>query len=262
MSEDVKILEQQKDFTNEADVQECTCDKEEKTQEKMFTQSRLEEILSERLSRERKQNESLLSVKEFLKSISEKGLVKGNSYSEIAKELVDRLRQSVSESNAHSAAEEMKDAPDTSFTADKDGNTYTEKVENEEITEKMENDECTSFVRVLSSLKEKYPRTTVEELLSGRGFERFAKGRSGSIEEIFDDYYNFVSCFNGTENKEFFGNSHSDFASTAFSKHSGIPDEGSNLTKQQMEIAKSAGMSYREYAHLLESVPKRTGRTF
>ena len=35
--------------------------------ERMFTQSELEEIISERLSRERKKNESLLSVKTLLR---------------------------------------------------------------------------------------------------------------------------------------------------------------------------------------------------
>ena len=51
--------------------------------ERMFTQSELEEIISERLSRERKKNESLLSVKTLLKGAAEKGLLKGNSYAEM-----------------------------------------------------------------------------------------------------------------------------------------------------------------------------------
>ena len=259
MTENTNIEMNENQLTQAEDVQECTCNKEENPKEKTFTQSRLEEIISERLGRERKQNESLMSVKQLLKTFSDKGLIKGSSYSEMAKELVEKLKGA--QSSAQSDEGEMvQEAPETAPVAEGDG-AYNAEVAVEENTEKREDEGCDSFVKVLCSIKAKYPKTAVEKLLSGNGFERFAKGRSGSTQEIFDDYYSFMSAFDGFMENEQSGG-HSDFASTAFSVHSGLPDEGSNLTKQQMEIAKSAGMSYREYAMLLESVPKRQQRTF
>ena len=65
----------------------------ENEKEKMFTQEKLDEIIAERLSRERKVNEALNSVKTLLKSAAEKGLIKGGSYAEMAKELAEKLRR-------------------------------------------------------------------------------------------------------------------------------------------------------------------------
>ena len=239
---------------------ECTEDtsanKEEK-QEKLFTQSQLEEIIRERLMRERKGNESLLAVKKLLKSASEKGLVRDGSYADMASELVKRLTDS-----AKTEGEDMeKTTPcaenetDTGAAADgennvtDDGNTADE-VKSTEM----------DFIGILSHLKQKYPEKALARMLEGNSFERFAKGRSGSMEEIFDDFYSFMEDFSGNG-----GNvsdeDHSALSSTAFSSHSGASDSGAKLTKQQMEIAKGAGMSYREYADLLESIPKKAGRT-
>lgn len=244
-----------------------TSDKEESKEEKMFTQSQLEEIISERLGRERKVNEALSSVKQLLKSASEKGLLKGKSYSEMAKELVERLSEKNGEKTDNtSTAENVQDdisvqAETTSSVADGDGNENAADAcgHNEEREKKNEE----NFISVLSGIKAKYPQTAVEKLLSGNKFEMFAKGRSGSTEEIFDDFYSFMSSFENKDEAEANekNTSHAELASTAFSSHSGAPETGTNLTAQQMEIAKSAGMSYREYAHLLESIPKRTGRT-
>lgn len=247
-----------------SDVQnECTLNKEEQQQEKMFTQSQLEEIIRERLVRERKVNESLLSVKQLLKSASEKGLLSGSSYSEMANELIGKLRMTQkndgsSEGTAESEQQTM--LSQTCAAADADGKEEVVMTEGKEKESTAANSNL-SFIEVLSDIKAKYPRTAVEKMLSGNNFERFAKGRNGSISEIFDDYYAFVTGFSDSQSREDTSNGHSELASTAFSSHSGAVEEASNLTKQQMDIAKSAGMSYREYAHLLESIPKRTGRT-
>lgn len=226
--------------------------------EKTFTQSQLEEIIRERLSRERKTNEALSSVKTLLKSVSEKGLIKGSSYSEMAKELIGRLQASLETREESCDEQSLKDT--TPVCADADG-----KINDGVDTGNDGKDEkCAStgdFFGILTSIKSKYPQTAVEKLLSGDLFERFAKGRSGSVEEIFDDYYSFVTAANPdvqTSSED----SESGFSSTAFSSQSGAVNYGSNLTKQQMDIAKSAGMSYREYQNLLESIPKSRTRTF
>lgn len=227
----------------------------EEKRERMFTQKELEEKISERLGRERRINESLASVKKLLKSFSQKGLVSSVSYADMAKELIEKLK------GADSGAEHKEDAlvqkadvpcANTDAVADADGrmNVKANDGNYDEDREKGED-----FVKVLSRIKAKYPDGEAEKMLTGDSFERFARGRSGSIEEIFDDYYEFVSCISGkSENTQ-----SANLSSTAFSSHSGYVSP-SGLTEQQMEIAKSAGMSYREYSDLLESIPKRGQR--
>lgn len=227
---------------------------EAENQQKMFTQSQLDEILAERLARERKINENLASVKQLLKTMSQRGLVKNGSYAEMAKEIISKLEGASERKEQMSGqkAEPLQDAAHaTSATADADGKPYAQD------NFYGGNDECEreSFCQTLSKIKSKYPEKTVEKMLSGNMFECFARGKKGSPEEIFDDYYEFYTAMSQEPSEK----ESADFASTAFSSHSGTVS-GTNLTKQQMEIAKSAGMSYREYSDLLESIPKRGQR--
>lgn len=257
------IIEEMTNAANSAaknetsDVQnDCTLNKHADAEEKVFTQNRLEEIIRERLGRERKNNEDLSAVKNLLKEVSDKGIIKGTSYSEMAKSLVEKLsgyadrHEEKCENDVCVRGEET----DTPVAADAGGNNH---IENRAENTVKSDDEKEMFIKTLSEIKAKYP--TADTLLSGDNFRKFAKGRSGSISEIFDDYYDFVTSFESAEqNGE--NESHASLASTAFSAGSGVSDEGTSLTKQQMEIAKSAGMSYREYSRLLESIPQRAAR--
>ena len=236
---------------------ECGIDdiKEVSGEKKMFSQEKLEEILKERLQRERKQTESLTAVKNLLKEISRLGIIKANSYSEMSKQLIELLN------NGKAQQDEAFAQSETSFVAEKDGDTAIDTAGQADGNEKNEGEQ--NFFAVLSNIRNKYSDSAVEKLLSGDLFEKFAKGRNGRIEDIFDDYYGFMSMIDTKKEAEKTDeDGNSDFASTSFSSYSGVSDSGTNLTKQQMEIAKSAGMSYREYANLLDSVPKKTGRTF
>jgi len=232
--------------------------------EKMFTQSQLEEIISERLGRERRVNESLKSVKQVLLGAVEKGLIKGDSYAEMADELVKKLKDASGEEK-ECAAEKETDTQDvaadfqiTSEEPESDGVNVTNDG-NDGIKETEDDDG--GFISTLAYLKSSYPEKNLTKLLSGDLFERFAKGKSGSVKEILCDFFCFADALSErSENRE--APSHSDIASTAFSSESGAPADFSGLTPRQMEIAKNSGMSYREYAYLLESIPKNKGRTF
>lgn len=230
-----------------------------KAEEKMFTQSQLEEIISERLGRERKVNESLLSVKQLLRTASEKGLIKGASYAEMAKELAERLRDKPENNVSTEEVPECGQKEETCTVADVHGEKNAVEVDGGNDGKEAKEAEK-SFMEVLCEIKQKYPGDAVEKLLSGNLFESFAKGRNGSVTDIFGDFYSFMSKID-TNKSESFATETNDYASTAFSSQSGTAKESAGLTKQQMDIAKSAGMSYREYALLLESIPKRTGRT-
>ncbi len=339
--------------------------------EKLFTQGQLEEIISDRLARERRNTDSLSSVKRLLRTVSGKGLLKGSSYSELADELMKRLSPEredgweddgiVEESGEHSRnfpwSDAGADAEDRDFdgtgdgeeiipgkendavcSAEQDAAEHTEKAcawikddvwDNEEETvscgeddtcgikdeprgksvqdagdgnpdirngqpkcgedgesgEKREISEQTeafsentnhkeSFISLMSSLADGLDERQLRMLFSSGSLERFAKGRSGSVSEIVRDYREFItgldrtSGCNGTmeactgnaaeiENEEKTDICADEYASTAFCTHSGPASSGAGLTKHQMEIAKSAGMSYREYATLLGSIPRK-----
>lgn len=253
-------------------------------EKKLFTQEKLDEIIAERLSRQRKVNEALSSVKTLLKSAAEKGYIKGGSYAEMAKELAEKLKNGSEESENVGAPEkdDTDSVPDiphnecqndtdllTAICEDSSEDAADEETENanESVTERESvneevKDADNSFTAVLSDIKSRYPKEKVEKLFAGDLFERFAKGRSGSMREIADDFFSFISSVNSEEDRGYDEPpEYSSFTSTAFSSGSGTPHDVT-LTKQQMEIAKSAGMSYREYANLLSSVPKRTRKVF
>lgn len=254
-------------------------------EKKLFTQEKLDEIIAERLSRQRKVNEALSSVKTLLKSAAEKGYIKGGSYAEMAKELAEKLKNGseettqVEEDKTQDKESDAHDIPHnechndtdllTAICEDSSEDAADEETENvnESVTERESvneevKDADNSFTAVLSDIKSRYPKEKVEKLFAGDLFERFAKGRSGSMREIADDFFSFISSVNNDEDVGYNEPpEYSSFTSTAFSSGSGTPHDVT-LTKQQMEIAKSAGMSYREYANLLSSVPKRTRKVF
>lgn len=265
--------------------------------EKTFTQSQLEEIISERLSRERRVNESLSDVKKLLKGAAQKGLLKGTSYAEMARELVSKLSEetegavekntrehtevpekTVSETEEAAFSEDDRVGEqnqenvgipeDENFAAadakehDAQSGTVSDSTLSKESTQrKEEGDVMKGFFEILSEIREKHGKEGVEKLMQAELFESFAKGRSGSIGDIFSDFCSFMDAL-GTGNAaadktEAQGDRiDSDFSSTAFSAHSASTVSAKDsLTKQQMEIARSAGMSYREYAELLGSIP-------
>lgn len=231
--------------------------------ERMFTQSQLEEIISERLQRERKVNESLRTVKQVLMSATKKGIVKGGSYAEMASELVSRLKglegdmSKENEPSHEEAAENREEIPDiTPYNGGKEKD-----VENDGEENAREEKDGEDFVSVLAFLKSSYPDAAVEKLFSGDLFERFAKGKSGSTREILSDFFDFARAMSERGETEA-SDGHSTLGSTAFSSEATLSDHTLNLTPRQMEMAKNSGLSYREYAHLLESIPKGTGRKF
>lgn len=252
-------------INNICDVPEGDYIKEQNTDgERMFSQSELEEIISERLSRERKKNESLSSVKALLKSVAEKGLIKGSSYADMAKELAERLKEkdeNTGTRNTLQTSEETAKEEDVSLVADKERETVLSDGEKEITSGKEENaDTPENFMSVLSDVKNKYGKEEIGKLFAGDLFERFAKGRNGNTREVIDEFLYFVNSVGQGENGS--ESYHGTLASTAFSADSSGTAADVTLTKQQMEMAKSAGMSYREYAHLLGTVPMKTGRTF
>lgn len=249
----------------------------ETNKERLFTQKELEEIISERLKRERKTTGALNDVKRLLKTAGQKGLVKGNSYCEMAEDFCKKLggEQCGLPKETLDAEGEFQnlEVPDNNLSKaeaaadDKEELLCQDKTvfeQKESITEVS--NEALEFAGTLKTLREKFSEQDLGYLLSSGLFESFAKGRQGNLMDVFSDFCEFMS--NISQNKKsgvyyddkeemLDGNYDDGFSSTAFSSHSSTASSYEDgLTKQQMDIAKSAGMSYREYAQLLDSIPK------
>ncbi len=228
--------------------------------EKMFTQSQLEEIISKRLERERKIGESLHEVKKVLLDAKNEGLIKGTSFAEMARELMQITRQGEELKNDDTAEEKNPKPCDiTPSFAEEGGNVNTpEAVENNTKQERVEGD----FFSELKAIKQKHKSTDAEQLMAGDLFEKFAKGRSGRASEIFDDFILFMQGlgFSGHEENKAEQSIIDPYSSTAFSGFSDTESTYSGLTKQQMEMAKSAGLSYREYASILAGIPQKKNK--
>lgn len=132
---------------------------------------------------------------------------------------------------------------------------------------------------VLYELKERFPENDVAHDVTSKEFELFAKGKSADISEIYKDFLCFKAQYSdnntgfpsntvqGSEpvlsrkdipasdknSYEFDGTSR---GYSGFSGGAPLADYSKMLTKRQMDIAKQSGMSYREYANLLQSIPQ------
>ena len=253
-------------------------------EEKMFTQTQLKELISERLKRERKVNEALIPVKELLNTLVKDGAIKQGSYGNMAKEITLLLKnargenvcleengeksesladscKTTSENSGKSETLLFADGESDNSSRNECGNAVQD--ENKSLSQKEPD-----FFASLKEISEKYPEDKTENLFTLGLFEKFARGKSGSICDIYGEYRNFIKTLEGLngrtinpdrmENREDIRDE-GEYSSTSFSKYSGLSEDCS-LTKQQMEIAKSAGISYREYEELLRSVPKNTRR--
>lgn len=258
---------------------------EERTDEKTFTQSEVEKLINERIKRERKVNSSLLPIKQLLRKMAADGVVEGESYSEMAEQFLGKLKESLSgvsdkasgtdkacgEPLAHDGAFEKDEGACQNENAvkaqeEKEGIESTKENTNVEKQEDTVTQQVQLSFSDIASLKQKYPDADINLLFDGGKFESFARGKSCSLKEIYDDYCAFLSLFSVPSNSASLGNEasahnerayvNSELASTAFSSMSGTSPVCDGLTKQQMEIARSAGLSYREYAELLSSIPK------
>ena len=132
---------------------------------------------------------------------------------------------------------------------------------------------------VLYELKERFPENDVAHDVTSKEFELFAKGKSADISEIYKDFLCFKAQYSDNNTRfpsntvqgsepvlsrkdipasdknsyEFDGTSR---GYSGFSGGAPLSDYSKMLTKRQMDIAKQSGMSYREYANLLQSIPQ------
>lgn len=203
-------------------------------EEKSFTADEVNKIVEERLSRERKQNSSLSAIKELLKSLKAEGKLKGESLAELASELV----AIVEEKTEKSAPEEI--------TASPDAESASENTEEDPVIEKFESEQ--------KELQAAYPSLDITALLKDEVFCDFYKAYLKEFGDatLLEVYGGFLKAKDIEERL----NLSSRLKRTPSSQKAAEAFE-SALTPTQRAIASKAGMSYREYAKLLEEIPKR-----
>ena len=210
-------------------------------EEKSFTAEEVNKIVEERLSRERKQSGSLSALKELLKGLKAEGKLKGESLSELASELMAILGEKA-ESDVSKAPETEGEAPVAESEASE--------IEGDPIVEKFEREQA--------ELKEAFPELDITALLNNDAFCDFYKAYVKEFADatLLEVYGGFMKAKSAEENLRL----STSLKRTPSSQRAADNTEAS-LTPTQRAIASKAGMSYREYAKLLEEIPKRKIKT-
>lgn len=111
----------------------------------------------------------------------------------------------------------------------------------------------------LYELVARFPTEKAAEDVASEAFRRFAAGKSGDVLSIYADYLDFKRAFSAQSAEADYVPAVSvEAEEERFSAYAGgaaLPDHAQSLTARQMQIARESGMSYREYAELLQSVP-------
>lgn len=237
--------------------------------ERLFTQRELEKCIGERLTRERRRAAPLEKLKEVLERLMEGGVIDADSYAEAAEVLCKRLEESsvdagnTGEDNSEGARAEISDgdcAEETAKEAALESEVY-------EYTPKKQ--DTVDFEAQYADLAKSYPYIDGEALMADSGFRAFCRGREGSFTELYEDFAEFMRKFGTQKSATVAGRgdggdtydgrySVRELSSTAFSAGSASPavDVGTGLSPLQRDIAKRAGISYREYAQMLRDIPR------
>lgn len=272
-----------------------TNDTEKKvTSERLFTQAELSKLINKRLSRERRNNTALSKIHKLLKELSEKKIINAHSYAEAAQELQNKLILLCNDENMKiddrvvgASGEETEDIMKTGDIGDIEPDSVNT---SESFADEIYNSECehceeesTSFeekkeeaypLSELSELFKRFPESRAWRIITSREFLDFCHGKQEGLCELYDSFCKhfgkLYSLFDGEEktesehlmqgayNKINPRNIISEYSSTGFSGRSASPssDDGANLSPLQRKIAKSAGISYREYASMLREIPQ------
>ena len=113
----------------------------------------------------------------------------------------------------------------------------------ETAADSVTSEECTALpteTEMLSDMR-------MAELLANPMFIHFARGRSGSLEELCRDFNRMLSAGGSLRMPA------SDAARMAPAGTSAAPDVA--LSERQRALARAAGMSYREYYELASTIP-------
>lgn len=249
-----------------------TCENCGTDTERLFTQRELEKCIGERLTRERRKAAPLEKLKEVLDRLIGSGVIDADSYAEAAEVLCKKLEgSSVGTGNTR---EDNSDGETVEIPgAESEFLSVTEASAQPAVYEYTPNKQYDGDCKVqYENLKRSYPYIDGEALMADNGFKAFCRGREGSLVELYQGYAELVRELGTAKSAAVTGRGDGDNAdctdngrysvrelsSTAFSAGSASPaaDTGTGLSPLQRDIARRAGISYREYAQMLRDIPK------
>ena len=243
-------------------------------EEKTFTQTELEKLISERLKRERKNIAAFSEIRDIIDGLRENGVIKSASYADAAKELGMRLQNTQKNTYETEETDSGNEKEALSAAAPDFEEEESAKTEKDEgilnAEEEKETDFNAEFEKMtaseLLSLAKSYENGEMLKDISTKSFTIFAKDRKGSVKEIYDAYVGFKKEFSpekyekpvksGEKDEENAPEIYDERELSGFASGA-ISDFPLNLSKRQMDIARENGMSFREYSELLESIPHK-----
>ena len=240
-------------------MEELKKSQKKSSDEKLYTQAELENIVEARLSRERKNNESLVRVRETLNTIRKKDAFKNLSNAALSERLSQLAAGFSADETPAIVPEKEKMPPATPDAAENAENGRAD--DKAEMTAKdsdgneNRNDELSEFIEL-------YGEERFDELMKDKTFKSFCRNRGGDLLSLYEDYVLFLDRLDHAGSAKRTKAAQRGLASTGFSGYAaGSTDYAGILTENQKRIAQTAGMSYKQYAELLSQIPtKKVGK--
>lgn len=249
--------------------------REKASGEKLYNRDELETIVESRLARERRNTESFRNIREIIAALRKNGKLKANSNAEIAEKLTELIGNKAEPDTSEPALTDNSDIlPDRNVNNPDENNNQEEQKASEPkaysindsgIAEENKYDNelnaKTSGSEIKSELTEftgKYGEDKLRKLIDDKAFKTFCYGKSGSLSSLYESYMSFLTALSESEDAKRYRAAEAGLASTGFSGSAAdFYDYGKLLTDNQKKIAKSAGMSAKQYAELLAQIPTK-----
>lgn len=116
-----------------------------------------------------------------------------------------------------------------------------------------EDDFASCTLAELYKIAEAFPEENVAADIMSDGFRVFTEGRRGDPCELYGGYLKLKKCFQDNNAQKEHTPKDERRGYSSFGSSS-AKSPSSSLTRRQMDIAKASGMSYREYAELLDGI--------
>ncbi len=234
----------------------------EKSRKKYFTQRELEKHINARLKRERKKNSELEVFKNMTDELVRAGIIDANSYAEAA----ERLMKIIAERTAENKEDETGETTvnEDVVTAEYPAEDNAEGDKSEQAYQETTNgaDDLSGFRFEAAGEEEPEMGVSGDDPVTVLETEESTQKGGSDTSRLAELCRELLGIIEDTSESDtahetgFFARR--DACSTGFSKRSalGTSDVCEELTLQQREIARRAGLSYREYAKLLHEIPE------
>lgn len=232
---------------------------------KTFTQEDVDRIIGERLARVKAEKPADYDeLKQIAETLEEFEAYKGLSATDkkaLLKQAAEETRQQTELRKLEQMAEEegitpalakkMKDLEDKLEKSNKfiEEITNKEKQAIEEQQTKAKLDEA--WKKQVNEMEEAHPNVDLKALEVNQKFLKFIKGKGLPLKELYEDFVEFIG---ETEAETIISIKSKELRSTSSGKGSSSDGGGYGLTDRQKNLAKTAGMTFKEYAEYQKQI--------